>query len=143
MEEKILKKIGKYKTSIEIFISLFIFIALYMNNKILTEVSFFEILSAFLSFVILVEVIRMIGQYLVTNHISVTLMIDMVIIFMCRDILLTVSNKTYSFEEKALYIGLFLFILTFFLFFRGKSLKHSQIKEELNICTSCDKKVLK
>jgi uncharacterized membrane protein (DUF373 family) len=143
MEEKFLKKINRYKTLIELTLALLIFILLYVNGKILQEVSFFEILAAFLSFIILVEVIRMLGQYISTNHISVTLMLDMVIIFLCRDILLTISNKTFSFQDKALYVGLFLFILTFFFFFRGKSLRHSKMKEEIDLCSSCDKKGLK
>lgn len=102
MEEKNLKKINRYKTTIEISLALFIFIWLYINDKILQEVSFFKILVAFLSFIILVEVIRMLGGLL---------------------------------------LGLFLFILAFF--FRGKSLKHSKMKEEIDLCASCDKKGLK
>lgn len=131
MHKLILSKMKKYKTSIEVFIAFFILLSLYLNDKILTEVSFFNILECFLSFIILVEVIRMLGQYLTTSHISVLLMIEMVILFLCRDILLMITNKDYVFMDKALYICLFLFILSFFFFFREKTIKLDALKEKL------------
>lgn len=135
------KKSLKYRTAIELSFALFIFALLFVNGKLLEDFSFFGVVTAFLSFIILVEVIRMVGQYVITNHISVTLMIDTVIIFVCRDILLTLSHKTYSFEEKTLFISLFLFVLCFFFFFRGKTIEHSKSKDCLP-CSNCEKKGL-
>lgn len=131
MHKLILSKLKKYKTSVEVFLAFFILLALYINDKILTEVSFFNILECFLSFIILVEVIRMLGQYLTTSHISVTLMIEMVILFICRDILLMITNKNYLFVDKALYICLFLFILSFFFYFRQKTIQLDGFREQL------------
>ena len=125
----VITKIKKYKSSVEIALATLLMIILYISEEILSKFTFLNLIEAFLSFIIIIEVIRMIGQYITRSHIEVSLMIDTVIIFFSRDILLTATNKDYLFVEKAEYIGLFLIIIFFFFSFRSKTMELDREKE--------------
>lgn len=125
----VITKIKKYKSSVEIGLATLLMIILYISEEILSKFTFLNLIEAFLSFIIIIEVIRMIGQYITRSHIEVSLMIDTVIIFFSRDILLTATNKDYLFVEKAEYIGLFLIIIFFFFSFRAKTMELDREKE--------------
>lgn len=125
----IFSKIKKYKSFVEVGLALIVMIILFINGDILSKITFLNVIETFLSFIILVEVIRMIGQYITRSHIEISLIIDAVIIFFSRDILLTATNKDYTFLEKFQYIGLFLIIIFFFFSFRARTIELDDQKE--------------
>lgn len=125
----VFSKIKKYKSFVEIILATSIMIILFISGEILSKITFLNIIETFLSFIILIEVIRMIGQYITRSHIELSLIIDAVIIFFSRDILLTATNKDYSFLEKFQYIGLFLIVIFFFFSFRARTMELDEQRE--------------
>ena len=84
---------SKNKELIEILISLTLMIGLIIKEELLNNFSFFNVVYALLAFIIILELVRMVGEYIRTHHISIRLVIDTFIIFMLREIILIYSDK--------------------------------------------------
>jgi len=129
--------IKKYKTIVELAVSLVIFIPLVLNGSMLEEYTFFNVVHALLGFIIILELIRMLSQYIVSNHVELRLVFDTFIIFLTREIVLLYSNKSMLFEMKVLYALLGLVIITFLFYFRRKGIETQPTKDAYNNCEGC------
>lgn len=81
---------------IPFFIKFFITLALFIYVKDLSTINSFSTLAvALLEFIIILELIRMLMEFLFSdeNRIKLRLMIDSTIIFFIRDIMLIVNDK--------------------------------------------------
>lgn len=100
---------------IHVYIKFFITFILYYMVKDFTSVdSFSKLAVALLEFIIILELVRMLIEFLFSgeNRIKLRLMIDSSIVFFMRDVLLIVSDKFDT--TKILSLLLVIFILFIF-----------------------------
>jgi len=106
-----------------------------ITTLILSKVfSISQVISTFLIFMILLEVVRMIKEFIIKAMIKLSLVIDSFIMFFIRDVVLVVSNEKYSFNEQVEKV-IFLLIVTFIFFiFRIMSLRYSPNDKNCEKC---------
>jgi len=104
---------------IKFLITLIMFISVKDFDKI---VSFSTLAVALLEFIIILELVRMLIEFLFSeeNRIRMRFMIDSTIIFFIRDIMLIVNDK-FDFIKIASILG----IIAVLFLFRGLSMKYS------------------
>ena len=106
-----------------IFIKFFITLALLLSVKDMSLVnSFSKLAVALLEFIIILELVRMLVDFLFSdeNHIQLRLMIDSTIVFFIRDIMLIVNDKFDSVK-----IASMLGVITVLFMFRILAMKYS------------------
>lgn len=127
----------KYKEVLEIIISSVLMILLISKDQLFDQFSFFTVIYTLLAFIIILELVRMVMEYIVTHHISIRIVIDTFIIFTLRESILIYSDKSIPIEGKVIYIILgFLMILSLF-YFR----KLSIINSPFDKCSKCELKI--
>jgi len=133
-------KINKYRSFSEICISAILFIFLIYNGVLFSKFDFFQLVYASLAYIVILELIRMISDYILIHHIKISVIIDTFIIFILREIILTFSDKnmtekfinlftygeyTLILNQKIFYILIGVFVISFLFLFRKWSLQHS------------------
>lgn len=130
-----LKKLNgakEYKEIIEITLSGLIVTYLIMNGSLLSKIDFFNVIYSLLSFIIIIELIRMIGEYIFSHHIKLRLAIDTFILFTLREIILIFSDKDMEIYTKMTYIIMALTIAYFLFVFREKAIQLSSKEQQLD-----------
>ncbi len=105
------------------FLKFFVATFLFILVKDFKEVnSFSTLIVALLEFIIVLEIVRMLIEFLFSdeNNIKLRFMIDSTIIFFIRDIML-IANSHFDFMK----IGLILVIIAVLFLFRGLTIKFS------------------
>jgi uncharacterized membrane protein (DUF373 family) len=94
-----------------------------------------QVISTFLIFMILLEVVRMIREFIITSTIKLSIVIDSFIMFFIRDVVLIVSNeKKYSFNEQIEKVVFFIALIFIFFIFRIMSLRFSPNDKNCEKC---------
>ncbi len=101
---------------------------------LLDYLSISQVISTFLIFMILLEVVRMIKEFIVTSTIKLSVVIDSFIMFFIRDVVLIVSNDKYSFNDQVMKVGFFLALIFVFFIFRIMSLRYSPNDKNCKTC---------
>lgn len=116
--------IEKTPIFIKFFITLFLFISVKDINLI---ISFSKLAVALLEFIIILELVRMLVEFLFSddNRIKLRLMIDSTIVFFIRDIMLIVNDKF-----DMIKISSILVIITVLFILRILSMKYSPVNME-------------
>jgi len=128
--------IDPHKELLEIGISGGLFIGLIVNGVLFSKFDFFNIVYALLAYIVILELTRMVGQYLFAHEKKIRTILDTFIIFTLREIILTYSDKSMDLEVKAFYI-ISGFIIMFMLFyFRKKAMKESPNETNCERCVS-------
>lgn len=106
---------------IEAIISFFIWLFLLVFGDFGEKFDFANLVYALLGYVVILELVRMIIHYIMENKIKIITVIDTFILFLLREIILVYTGKTYSIEEKFLYIFLGVLTISALFYFRKKS----------------------
>lgn len=101
---------------------------------IFKTLSISQVISTFLIFMILLEVVRMIREFVVTSTIKLSIVIDSFIMFFIRDVVLVVSNEKYSFNQQIEKVVFFLILIFIFFVFRIMSLRFSPNDKNCETC---------
>lgn len=113
----------KYKTIIELSVSFAIFLPLVLFDGLSVKFDFFGVVYSLLAFIIIIELVRMVGEYIFKNHVELRIVFDTFIIFMTRELILIFSNKEILLEQKFVYVLLDILILSFLFYFRKKAIE--------------------
>jgi uncharacterized membrane protein (DUF373 family) len=111
------------KEKIPIYIKFLITLILFLCVKDFSKVDSFSTLAvALLEFIIILELVRMLIEFLFSddNRIKLRFMIDSTIVFFIRDIMLIVNDK-FDFMKIASILG----IISVLFIFRGLTMKYS------------------
>ena len=111
-----------------IFIKFFITLFLFIVVKDMTSInSFSKLVVAMLEFIIILELVRMLVEFLFSdeNRIKLRLMLDSTIVFFIRDIMLIVNDKF-----DAIKIASILGVITVLFLLRILSMKYSPANME-------------
>jgi len=126
--------IDPYKEIIEISISVGLFVGLIVNGALFVKFDFFNIVYALLAYIVILELTRMVGEYLFAHQKKIRTVLDTFIIFTLREIILTYSDKTMTLEIKGFYIVSGFIIMFMLFYFRNKAMSESP--NETN-CQKC------
>jgi len=124
----------------ELFLSLVIFYYLLETDQILKEISFDSIVYTILSYIVILELIKMLGQYIFDRRFNMILVIDTFFIFVLRETILIYSNKHYDklmeifrvgeivivVNEKIFYIVIGIFMMLTLIYIRGNNKFYSR-----------------
>jgi uncharacterized membrane protein (DUF373 family) len=80
---------------------------------VITKVPFYLAVTLMLEFVVIIEVIRMIVDFIERKRVQLRFVIDIFIIFLTRDVIIQVTQPTIN-QERILFLLLVIFI--FFIF---------------------------
>jgi len=135
---KMKKILDPYREIVEISLSVGLFIGLSLNNTLFVRFDFFNLVYALLAYIVILELIRMIGQYMFSENKQIRIILDTFIIFILREVILTYSDKSMNFETKSFYIvgGMFIMIMLFY--FRKKVMTESPYETNCTKCLSKD-----
>jgi len=128
--KKLFNKINIY-IKIELLIAVIIYT--YLN---ITNISLFKIITFILGFIVVLEVVRMVGDFIMKDSqaIKVRYVIDGFIIFLLRDVIILISdNKIIEHKEK---IIMLMIIIGCFFLFRIIALKYSPSDKNCDTCIS-------
>lgn len=148
---ELFKKENFVKQFIELGITTVIFMALILNGSLLYKLDFFNVIYSLLAYIIILEIVRMLGQYVFENHIKLRTIIDTFIIFILRETILAYSDKrldkiieifrindfSFSINQKLFYIIVGVLLIFILFKFRLQAIENSP--NEIN----CDKCVAK
>ena len=126
-----LKNMKKYRSHIEIGLSLMLFLTLLLFGDFVDKFNFANVVYVLLGYVVILELTRMIGEYIVENQVKISSIIETFIIFMLREMVLVYSNQILTIEQKAMYILMGIIMITSLFFFRKKSFEDCRIKKSL------------
>ncbi len=88
------------------------------------EVEFYKMIILLLEFIVILEVVKMIGDFIEKNKLSLRFIIDVFIVFLIRDIVILVTDpKTQN--EKILFL---IFIIFIFFIFRYFAVRFSPLR---------------
>ncbi len=105
-------------------------------------ISFIDTITTFLMFMVILEVMRMIREFIKSQTVKISIVLDSFIIFFIREIVLVGSNtEKYTFAEQVTKIGLFLVIIFLFFIFRVMSLKYSPSDKNCEKCPAITKEM--
>jgi uncharacterized membrane protein (DUF373 family) len=126
--------VDPHKEIIEIVLSGSLFISLIISGNLFTKFDFFNIVYALLAYIVILELTRMVGQYLFAHQKQIRTIIDTFIIFVLREIILTYSDKSMGLELKSFYIVSGFIIMLMLFYFRKKAMTESPYE---NYCSKC------
>ena len=106
----------------ELPVAIAIFIGIFALN-----IEFHKVVVLLLEFIVILEVVRMINEYVRHRNLRLRFIIDVFIIFLLRDIVITVTDKSDFHDDKVLIL---LFIIFVFFIFRILAIKFSPYKDE-------------
>jgi len=92
----------------DFIISIVVFIVI-----LLTHIEFYKAVVFLLEFMVILEVVKMITDFISQNKLSLRYIIDVFIIFLIRDVVINVTGKNYD-KDKITF--LLIIIGTFFIF---------------------------
>ena len=144
--KKLRDVIEPYREVVEISIGIVLFIGLIINNILLVKYDFFNVVYALLAYIIILELVRMAGQYMFSEHKQMRIVIDTFIIFTLREVILTYSDKSMGLEVKSFYIVAGLVIIYMLFNFRKRVMVESPYETNCQKCLasdSCDFKSIK
>lgn len=147
----------KYTNYIQIVISLIMFAFIINHKPEMLEPTFSNIIYLLLSFIVILEIVNMIEQYIVQHFIQLRLVIDTFFIFILRETILAYTNHKMEgmvkildisgvsivINEKLFYIGLGIAVMGILMFFRVKAMTSSPNETNCEKCVAkenCDKK---
>lgn len=130
---KKLNQVKEYKEMIEVVLSGMIIAYLISNGSLLNKIDFFNVIYSLLSFIIIIELIRMIGEYIFSHHIKLRLAIDTFILFTLREVILIFSDKDMEIYTKITYVAMALTIAYFLFIFREKAIQLSSKEQQLDL----------
>lgn len=134
----------KYRTFVELFLTISIFCYLIYSGEMLGTIQFNDIVYAILSFIVILELVKMLGQYIFDRRFRVTLVLDTFFVFTLRETILVYTDKNmdeiidvleldafiFSVNEKIFYIIMGIGIMMVILYFRPKCKRIEKISEE-------------
>ncbi len=88
---------------------------------VLGDVEFYKAVIVLLEFIVILEIVKMIGDFLEKNKLSLRFILDVFIVFLTRDILILVT-KPHMDKQKIVFLILVIFV---FFIFRYLSVKYS------------------
>ena len=130
--------IDPHKEIIEIGLSVSLFAVLCVNGSLFPKFDFFNIVYALLAYIVILELVRMVGQFLFAHQKQIRTVIDTFIIFTLREVILTYSDKTMGLETKGFYIISGFIIMYMLFYFRKKAMIESPDETNCNRCLSKD-----
>jgi uncharacterized membrane protein (DUF373 family) len=130
--------VDPHKEIIEIVLSGGLFISLIISGNLFTKFDFFNIVYALLAYIVILELTRMVGQYLFAHQKHIRTIIDTFIIFVLREIILTYSDKSMGLELKSFYIVSGFIIMLMLFYFRKKAMIESPYETNCTKCLSKD-----
>lgn len=124
------------KNNYEIIIAFLIFAII-----IVSQIEFYKAVILLLELIVILEVVKMIVDFIHKNKLSLRYIIDVFIIFLIRDIVILVTNKSYD-KEKIFFL---LIVVAIFFLFRIITIIYSPIlyKRERKIEKNNFKNVIK
>ena len=103
-----------------------------------------KVISTFLIFMIILEIMRMIREFVKSKAIKISMVLDSFIIFFVREIVLIASDsEKYTFDEQMMKVGFLLVVVLMFFIFRVMSLKYSPNDKNCETCPAVDRKSLR
>ncbi len=103
-----------------------------------------KVISTFLIFMIILEIMRMIREFIKSKSIKISMVLDSFIIFFVREIVLIASDtEKYTFDEQMMKVGFLLIVTLMFFIFRVMSLKYSPNDKNCETCPAVDRKSLR
>ncbi|WP_419763690.1 MAG: phosphate-starvation-inducible PsiE family protein [Arcobacter sp.] len=122
--KKALLKIRKYfEYNYEVLIAMILFIAIMISG-----LEFFKAIIYMLEFIVIMEVVKMISDFIKKEKLRLRFVIDIFIIFLIRDVIIQASHKNMDYFDI-----LFLLIVIFvFFIFRIMSIKYSPGSNKIN-----------
>ena len=137
MQNKLQNIINRNKTAIQIGeITSAIFVTVLIIFDVL---SLIQVISTFLIFMIVLEIMRMIREFIKNKTIKISMVIDSFIIFFIRDIVLVASDtEKYSFDDQVIKVAFLLAVVLMFFIFRIMSLKYSPNDKNCETCPAVD-----
>ncbi len=138
----------RYRTPVELILSISIFYYLVFMGEMLEKINFEHIVYAILSYIVMLELIKMLGQYVFDRRFKITLVLDTFFIFTLRETILVYSDKTmegtvdimqlskylFSINEKIFYIVMGIIIMITLLYFRPRIKEMENRKKERRNC---------
>ena len=104
------------KDNYQILVSIVIFIPI-----VIFHISFYKVIILMLEFIVIIEVVKMIGEFIEKKKIRLRFAIDIFIIFLIRDVIILSTKPNKEYFDIIFLIGV---IFTFFVF-RILALKYS------------------
>jgi len=115
--KKSLKKINKYLSSnFELLIATIVFISV-----LVLQLEFQKTIVLMLEFVVIMEVMKMISDFIKKEKLRLRFVIDIFIIFLIRDVIIQSSNQSKDYDN----ILFMLFVIFVFFMFRILTIKFS------------------
>ncbi len=119
------------KDNYQIIVSVIIFLVIFLSN-----IQFYKTIVLMLEFIVVIEVVRMISDFIEKRKIRLRFAIDIFIIFLIRDVVILVTKPNKEYFDIVFLLGV---IFVFFIFrifaliysptlFRKKKQKTEQIK---------------
>jgi uncharacterized membrane protein (DUF373 family) len=127
-----------HRELIEIGLSAVLFCGLVLNAVLFTKYDFFNLVYALLAYIVILELVRMVGQYMFSEHRQMRIVIDTFIIFILREVILTYSDKNMGLDIKGFYIVGGLFIIYMLFNFRKRVMVESPFETDCKKCLTKD-----
>ncbi len=110
-------KINKYfRSNYEVLIAMILFIAI-----IISGLEFSKAIIYMLEFIVIMEVVKMISDFIKKEKLRLRFVIDLFIIFLIRDVIIQASHKEMDYVD----IIFLLIVIFIFFIFRIMSIKYS------------------
>lgn len=100
----------------ELFLSMLIFALI-----LVTHYPFYKAIILMLEFIVIIEVVKMISDFVIKRKLRLRYVIDVFIVFLIRDVVILVTNPKKEFES----ILFLLFVILVFFVFRVMTVKFS------------------
>jgi uncharacterized membrane protein (DUF373 family) len=115
--KRALLKIKKYfESNYEVLIAMILFIAI-----IFSGLPFYKAIIYMLEFIVIMEVVKMISDFIKKEKLRLRFVIDIFIIFLIRDVIIQASHKNKDYID----ISFLLIVIFVFFIFRIMSIKYS------------------
>ncbi len=115
--KKAILKIQKYfEYNYEVLIAMILFIAI-----IISGLEFSKAIIYMLEFIVIMEVVKMISDFIKKEKLRLRFVIDIFIIFLIRDVIIRASHKNIDYFD----ISFLLIVIFIFFIFRIMSIKYS------------------
>jgi uncharacterized membrane protein (DUF373 family) len=116
MKKSIIKINEYFKNSHEILVAVIIFVVL-----IFTHMEFYKIIILMLEFIVILEVVKMVSDFIKKEKLRLRFVIDVFIIFLIRDVIILASHKLKDYFD----IAFLLIVIFVFFIFRILAIKFS------------------
>lgn len=112
-----IRKIKNYfSTNFEVLAGIIIFIGI-----VITHLEFYKAIILMLEFIVVMEVVKMISDFIKKETLRLRYVIDIFIIFLIRDVIILSTNKNTDYFD----IAFLLFVIFVFFIFRILAIKYS------------------